>query len=253
MIKYSDISVWCLICVKCYFFCDNILYHMISATMTMPMSSDKSMVMMTQNLLQYEERRNRLFWLLTFMLAVISSTCHMQIFCQLSNFLLIAILFLSYVNKRRANVEIDNFVTKSNDWPNVLNMDVNNRPIIGNKYWIWWTINYYVKLNRDSNPRIGWCSHCKVTQWISGKVFCLPGQLLCSVDHVRGCQGCAYHHWQGWGVLQEDIWWHQWSSPTRGKCSIVWTWRICFCWRTLLSVGQGSKWSRRLLPYLGNL
>ena len=92
------------------------------------------MVMMTQNLLQYEERRNRLFWLLTFMLAVISSTCHMKIFCQLSNFLLIAILFLSYVNKRGSNVEIDTFVIKSNDWPNVLNMDVNNRPIIGNKY-----------------------------------------------------------------------------------------------------------------------
>jgi len=78
--------------------------------MTMPMSSDKSMVMMTQNLLQYEERRNRLFWLLTFMLAVIST-----------------ILFLSYVNKRGSNVEIDTFVIKSN----VLNMDVNNRPIIG--------------------------------------------------------------------------------------------------------------------------
>ena len=59
---------------------------------------------------------------------------YILILCQLSNFFLTAILFLSYVNKRGSNVEIDTFVIKSNDWPNVLNMDVNNRPIIGNKY-----------------------------------------------------------------------------------------------------------------------
>ena len=109
---------------------------MISAAMTTLMSSDKSMVMMTHNLLQYEERQNRLFWLLTFILALTSSKSYIKVHIYLMklHLLILAILFLSYVNRRTTTVEIDTLVIRSNEWLKGQNEDKNNRPIIGNKY-----------------------------------------------------------------------------------------------------------------------
>ena len=47
---------------------------------------------------------------------------------------ILAILILSYVNRRTTTIEIDTLVIKSKEWFKGLNEDQNNRPIIGNKH-----------------------------------------------------------------------------------------------------------------------